>query len=339
MRTGIVAHGAYVPRYRIRSEEIRKFWGTLSTPGIQEKAFPGYDEDVITMAVEACSQALDRSGIPAERIRALFLATTSGPYEEKPNASTVATALSGSTRLRVVELGGTARGGAMALLAGLEFSKSWGEPCLVVASDAPLAHPASSLEHGLGAGAAAFMLAPDEQATVLEAVESVSVETFGERFRRRGGSFLQDLELRQDELSGCVDAAVGRLLNGLGVHLQEFNAVVLPDPDSATAPRLAKKLGISRERLVSVTSRVGDAGAAGVLLAMVHALDTVQAGHRILVVSYGAGADAMSWVVGEATVRSRCRGARLEEILSKGKLGDYAEYLRIRGFLSRGHTR
>jgi hydroxymethylglutaryl-CoA synthase len=334
MRIGIIAHGAYVPSQRIGLEELRRFWGSLSTPAIREKSFAGYDEDVITMGVEAARQALHRSGMPGEEIGAVFLATTSGPYEEKPNVSTLVSAMSGSSRLRAVELGGSPRAGALALLAGLEFSSLWDRPALVVASDAPFAHPSCAVEHGLGAGAAAFIIAPNEKATSLEAAESISLETFGERFRRRGERFLQDLELRQDEISGCVLEGVRGLLNRLGCSLQDFGSIVLPDPDGATAVKLAAKLGVEKEKIVSLTPRIGDTGAAAALLCMVQAMEHLDVGQRLLVVSYGSGVEVMSWVLGEAALDSRSIGWSLEEIMSKGRERSYGEYLKIRGFLS-----
>lgn len=336
MRIGIIAHGAYVPGQRMELEEVKKFWGTLSTPAIRQKSFAGYDEDVITMAVEAARQALQRWGIPAEELGAVFLATTSGPYEEKPNVSTLVSAISGSSRLRAAELGGSPRAGALALLAGLEFSGFWGRPALVVASDAPLAHPSCSLEHGLGAGAAAFILAPDEKVTRLEAVESVSVETFGERFRRRGQRFLHDLELRQDEISGCVLEGVKGLLGKLGCSIEHFDLIVLPDQDGGTALRLAAMLGAEKGKIVSLTSRIGDSGSAAALLGMVQAMEKLDVGQRLLVVSYGSGVDVMSWILGEAAVKSRRIGWTLEEILRKGRERSYGEYLKMRGFLSLG---
>lgn len=334
MRTGIVSYGVYVPRYRLRLDEIRSFWGNLSTPAIREKAFPGHDEDPITMAVEASRKALSSSHVPAHGIRAIFLATSSGPYDEKPNVSTLAAALSGSPRMRVVELGGSPRAGGLALLSALEFCQCWGEPALAVASDAPLAHPSSALEHGLGAGAVAFVVAPHQEATWLEAVESFSVETFGERFRRRGDRYLQDLELRQEELSASVLGAVNGLLQARNMGIGDFDFLVLPDPDGLTPARLASQLGASQERLVSLTPRVGDAGAAGVLMGLAHALDAARAGQRILVVSYGSGADAMIWSVGRATMLASEAEGGLERLLGEARFVDYGEYLRLRGFLS-----
>jgi 3-hydroxy-3-methylglutaryl CoA synthase len=61
-KIGIVGYGSYIPRYRIRLEEIAKVWGADAEAykrGLQlyEKSVPGPDQDVITMSVEAARRA------------------------------------------------------------------------------------------------------------------------------------------------------------------------------------------------------------------------------------------------------------------------------------------
>lgn len=336
MPVGIVAHGAYVPKNRLHLEEIRKFWGGLGTPSVKEKAFPGYDEDSVTMAVEAARQALDRSQMEADELGAIFFATTSGPYDEKPNASTVAAAISGSSRMRVVEMGGSPRAGLQALISALEFCSCWGRPAMAVASDAPSAHPTSSLEHGLGAGACAFVVANREDATTLEATESISIETLGERFRRRGELYLQDLELRQDELPDCVTQAIESVLVSAKTSISDIDVIVVPDPDGGVPSRIAKRIGASPDRVLSLTPRIGDAGTASSPLGLIAALEKLHPGQRILVCSYGSGADATIWLVGRASIESMQKGRRLEEMLDQGKARSYGEYLKLRGFLRKG---
>ena len=51
---GIVGYGAYVPRYRLVSQEVSELWtdGNAVSP-VREKSVPGLDEDVVTMSIEA----------------------------------------------------------------------------------------------------------------------------------------------------------------------------------------------------------------------------------------------------------------------------------------------
>ena len=65
MDVGIVSYGAYVPRYRIKPEEIGRIWG-VDGKGmgkglmIYQKSVPSPDEDVVTIATEAARYMMDR---------------------------------------------------------------------------------------------------------------------------------------------------------------------------------------------------------------------------------------------------------------------------------------
>ena len=71
---GIVGYGSYIPRYRIKLEEIAKVWGADADAYkrglmLYEKSVPAPDQDVITMSVEAARRAVVRAGINAARNR------------------------------------------------------------------------------------------------------------------------------------------------------------------------------------------------------------------------------------------------------------------------------
>ena len=97
MSVGIVSYGAYIPRYRIKIEEIAKVWGSNASSIIDglmvyEKSVPDMDEDTITIAVEAARHAINRAGINPEKIGALYTGSESHPYAVKPTSTVVAEA-------------------------------------------------------------------------------------------------------------------------------------------------------------------------------------------------------------------------------------------------------
>src|SRR5215475_12246251 len=85
--TGITAFGAYIPFYRLAHKEIARAWGGRAGEG--ERAIAGVDEDSITLAVEAVRDLL--SGRDGEDVDALFFASTTAPYAEKPASALIAT--------------------------------------------------------------------------------------------------------------------------------------------------------------------------------------------------------------------------------------------------------
>lgn len=55
MDVGIVSYGVYIPRYRIKPEEIGRIWGVdgvsiSKSLMINQKSVPSPDEDVVTIS-------------------------------------------------------------------------------------------------------------------------------------------------------------------------------------------------------------------------------------------------------------------------------------------------
>src|SRR6266850_2086289 len=120
--SGITRYGSYVPYFRLSRTAIGA--------GRGERATASYDEDAVSMAVEASRDAI--AGDPP--LDALVFATTSPPYAEKSNAATVHAALSLPETVCSLELGATSRAGLSALLLGLDLAAA-GRRALVIASD------------------------------------------------------------------------------------------------------------------------------------------------------------------------------------------------------------
>ena len=98
--SGITRYGSYVPYFRLRRAALGG--------GRGERAAASYDEDAVSLAVEASREAL--AGGPA--LDALVFATTSAPYAEKLDAATIHAALSLPASVRSLELGGSSRAGS-----------------------------------------------------------------------------------------------------------------------------------------------------------------------------------------------------------------------------------
>jgi len=95
---GIIGYGSYIPRNRIKVEEIAKIWGA-DAPSykkglmLREKSVPSPDQDTITMSVEATKNALKRCNIDPSEIGAIYIGSESHPYAVKPSGTVVAEAI------------------------------------------------------------------------------------------------------------------------------------------------------------------------------------------------------------------------------------------------------
>src|ERR1041385_56845 len=154
--TGIVAFGAYIPRLRLARRSIAEanawFNPALNAQAKGERAICNWDEDAVTMAVEAARDAL------AERDRgtigALQFASTSFPFADRLNAGIVAEALNLNKEVAALDVAASQRAGTSALIAALRG----GGETLVVAADKRRTRSASPLEMSVGDGAAAILV-------------------------------------------------------------------------------------------------------------------------------------------------------------------------------------
>lgn len=343
MEIGILGYGVYIPRYRIKRDEYLKAWGSFAVRAVDEKTVPGYDEDIVTMAVEASLNSLKRAGVDPAEINALYLASTSAPYVEKLLSSTIATALGLSNDITVADYTSSTKAGTSALLSCFDLVASGrGKYGLAVASDCPLARPGSRLEHGLGAGAAAFVVGEGKPVATFKGSNSISSEALGLRFRRSGEKYVEGSAIRpyrQLVFNRIVTLNASTLMKKLDKRPEHFSHLILQQFDGREPYRLGRRLGFSDSQIKTgtVISKTGDTGACSTLIGLAAVLDTAKPGERILIVSYGSGAesDAISILVHEGVEEQLLKAPSLEEYFADKEYVDYITYLKFRRIIGK----
>jgi hydroxymethylglutaryl-CoA synthase len=345
MKVGILGYGVYIPRYRIKKEEYIKAWGSF-TQAVSEKSVPRFDEDVVTMAVEAAKNALEYAGINAGELNIVYVGTTSSPYSEKLISSTIASAIGASTNVCVADFGSSTKAGTSAFLSCVDFIASGrGKLGLVVASDCPLGRPGDEIEEAMGAAAVAYIIGVNDAIASIEDYHSVASETWGGRFRINGKIFSLDsgiTALMNEEYVNIVCSAAKGLMDKLGTNIKNFRHVILQQLDSRLQSRAVRNLGISSIQLDAgdLFSRIGDVGACSPLIGCAAALDKAKPGERILLVSYGSGAGGDAFClyaeekIEEIREKRKEKTIALEDYLNDKVYIDYVKYLRWRRMLA-----
>ncbi|HMA15583.1 MAG TPA: hypothetical protein VKP12_12390, partial [Kiloniellaceae bacterium] len=121
MTKGILAFGAYVPWRRLQRKAIADTHAWFA-PGLKgqakgERAFCNWDEDCVTMAVEAARDAL--VGRDRANITALRFASTTFPFLDRLHSGIVAGALSLDDGVSTIDVAATQRAGTSALIEAL----------------------------------------------------------------------------------------------------------------------------------------------------------------------------------------------------------------------------
>ena len=327
---GIESYGAALPGLRLPATAYVEAWGACAARGMKQKAFCAYDEDPVTLGIEAARQALGR--LPASvEIGALFFGVTTPPFEEKPSAATLPTALFENSAMRVTEITGSPQAGVQALVSAVEYCMAGkGRYALGVAADAPSGPADASYEHALGAAAAAFVVGPDGGVASFENSFSVTRETFGSRFRRHGDDTLSDLELRtRDNLASAQALGAEMAASKLG----KVKRLAL-GADAGLMRGVGKALRLPEAETDALWSMIGDAGSASAPFALAAALDVARAGEIILCAGIGSGATAALLAAGKELSKRRRKGAKVANLIAGGKMVDYVTYLKHRRMLS-----
>jgi len=291
---GINGLGAYIPRLRLDRAAIAQAhrWMAPSLKGLAKgyRAFPSWDEDAITMAVEAAGAAI---GKRHHDVRVLQLASTTLPFADMQNASVVASALGLDPGLRTLDVGHSQRAATSALH---QLMRSGGsDDVLLVASDAPPGKPASTQEMINGAGAAALLLGQGDIIARFIGGASRSVY-FVDHFRSEGEAYNYQWEerwIRDEGYLKIVPATINTALEDAGCTIASIARLVLAAPGRGICEAVGKSIGFRGVIEDQLSLDCGYTGAAHPLLMLVSAIEGAAVGDRILLVGFGQGCDAL----------------------------------------------
>lgn len=340
---GITAYGAYLPRMRLQKKVIADanawFDASLKALAGGEKAACNWDEDAITMAVEACTDCFGESANLAPA--ALIMASTSAPFLDRQNSVVVAEALNLDTGdLRTVDVAASQRAGTSGLLFGLDIAAGDKESeTIVVAAEHRRTQCATREEMLFGDGAAALTLGSEN--VLAEFIASHSqAEDFIDHYRSDGSEFDYGWEerwVRDEGYMKIVPAAVEALLSKAQISAEDIAHFVLPTDQARVPVMLGKKLGLSGDAIAdNLLQSAGITGAAHPILLLAHRLEQAEPGDLILVVGFGQGCDAILFRATEA-VKTKHPRRGVSGYLERGRAEEnYNKFQSFNGLLEKG---
>lgn len=295
---GIVATGAYVPRLRLQRsaivDAVAWYDASLAALGKGERSMANWDEDAITMAVEAGRDAL--VGRNRETVSRVVLASTSLPFADRQNAGVVKEALNLDDRVGAMDLTGSQRAGTAALIACLEATTANGDPVLCLAADRRRASPASSDELIHGDGAAAFVVGQGDTLADFVGAHSETSD-FIDHYRTAVGDHDYNWEGRWVRDEGYLNILSGGIVRGLArfdVAAGKLDHLIVALPDAKAGQLVARAAGVAPDRVSdSLYDRLGYVGAAHPLLMLSNVLASARPGAMIAVAAFGQGMDLL----------------------------------------------
>jgi 3-hydroxy-3-methylglutaryl CoA synthase len=330
---GIKSLGVFIPRARIARAVIADAhaWALpgLKALGRGERAFCSWDEDPITLGVQAARQCLaDRVEVP----HSVSLASTTAPFADLQNAAILCQALRLPETVTAQDAAGSTRAGLRALIQAMEAGGD--APALVVAADNRRAKPGSTQELTYGAGAAAFLTGRDQPIARYLGSYAASAP-FVDHFRESGAPYdyyWEERWIRDAGVVKLVPEAVKQLLSRIDVPAARVAWFGLAGAPAGGDALVASALGIPRDRLIpDLQLTVGDTGAAHALLLLAGALERGKPGDVVVVAAFGMGCEAAAFEITQPTAGS-ARG--LEVALGRKTVEtSYLKMLSFRGEL------
>ncbi len=343
MGAGLVSYGVYIPRYRIKVDEIARVWGEVEdvakSLNVYEKAVPDLDEDTATIAVEAARNAILRAEIDPRRIGAIYTGSESHPYAVKPTGTIVGEALCCSHSHTVADMEFACKAGTAAIQACLGLVRSGMiDLGLAIGSDVSQGAPGDALEHTAAAGGAAYVIGSRDLIAEIEGTYSFTTDTpdfwrrEGMPYPEHGGRFTGEPAYFKH-----VTSAAKGLMEILGTKPEDYDYAVFHQPNGKFPLRVAAKLGFTREQIAPglVVPYIGNTYSGSTLIGLAAVLDQAEPGDRIFVTSFGSGAgsDAFSILVTERINDIKDRAPSVRDYIARAEYVDYARYAKHKGKL------
>ena len=342
---GIVSYGAYLPRYRIKTEEIARLQGRDGSSIkrellIDEKSVPAMDEDSLTMAIEASINALKMVNIDRKKIGAVYSGSESKVYAVKPNASIIGEALGIGEDFTSADIEFACKAGTAGLQMVLGLVKSgFIEYGIAIGSDTAQSAPGDILEYSASAGAASLIVGTKKEEVIaeLEAMHSVSSDT--PDFWRRN---LQKYPNHAEKFTGQpayfrhLISCTKKIMGKAKVTVDDINHFVFHTPNGKFPSRACEILKIPKEKMESnlIVSKIGNTYSGASLLVFSHVLDKAKPGQRVLLTSFGSGSGSDSFLFRITDNIKRLKNIKpLQQYIDDKEYVDYATYCKLIGVI------
>ena len=324
---GIVSYGAYIPYNRLQRKKIGEFFGKTAFGG--EKAVAGYDEDSVSMGVQAALDCLQNEA--TDEITSVYFATVSAPYKEKGSMATIAAALQLNENIRGIEATASLRSGTSSLLLANENERT-----LVISADCRTGAPSGQNEQWFGDAAAAFLIGNGSD-VIAKFIDSKCVqgeiisqwrsqtEPFTQNWEERLGTTVFLKQLKQNitpflERNNCTADAISK--------------VIISGPGTRAHIQAASALGFQNNQVQDpLLNTIGAAGTAHSSIMLINALETAKPGDKLLIIAFAEGLDVILIEVTEAIKELTSRKGIQGYLDMKNNEVTYSDYLCWRDLL------
>ncbi len=338
---GIVGYGSYIPKFRIKLEDIADVWKKdeeeiLSGLRVKEKSVPAIDEDAITIGVEAGSRAFEMSGIHAKEIGCVYFGSESHPYAVNPSSSIAASYLGIGPNYFAADLEFACK----AATAGMQVANSLInsgeiEYGMTIGADTAQGKPHDALEYTAASAGAAYILGNKKSEIIAEILTTSSYTTDTPDFWRRDGMRYPSHFGRftgEPAYFMHVISEAKKLMDESGLKPTDFKYAVFHMPNGKFPRAVAKKIGFTSEQIAPslIVDKIGNPYSASSLTGLAAVLDIAKPNEKIFFVSYGSGAgsDGFIFQTTKNILEKQKKSTKVEDQIANKVYISYPQYLK-----------
>jgi hydroxymethylglutaryl-CoA synthase len=317
----IAAIGAYAPLFRMdraAASKALRFSG-LGGRSSGHRAVAGWDEDALTLAVEAARTI-------AKEPQAVIFASTSASFIERSQATLLVDALALDPSVRTSDVAGSRRCAVSALRDAL-----LGRGNTLVAAGEKRPATAGSPQHLSDGDGGAAALISDNGAARLIGQASIShdlVDIYASREHPQSYAY-EERFVRDTAIGGVIAPTIKAACAAAGVEPKQITHAAVHEPLPGCWRDIARLTGTTAANFASdLYQSVGDLGAAHALFAFALACAEAREGDLVLLAGFGSGCDAMVFRITGTMPGAREAAATLR---SGVVLDDYTRFLSLTG--------
>ncbi len=319
----VSAIGGYVPMLRLdRSAAARALrFGGLGGRGLGRRAVAGWDEDALTLAVEAARGVI---GGPAPD--QLVFASTSAPFYERSHATLAIEAMGLPATTRSNDVSGSRRCAVSALLGALLAS---GE-AVVAAGEKRVARAGSPQHLSYGDGGVAVRVGGAGGARLIghASLSHDLVDMYASRDKPTPYAY-EERFVRETAVREIIAPTIRAACDAAGIAPAAIAHAAVHEPLGGMWRDIATRTGVAAANHAStLDAQAGDLGAAHALYALALAFAAAAPGDIVLVAGFGSGCDALLF----ETVGTVAGAADAAAMLRTGlATQDYVRFLSLTG--------
>lgn len=338
---GIVGYAAYIPKYRIKLSDIADVWKKdtqeiLHGLKVQEKAVPAFDEDTVTVAIEAGNKALAMADISPKQIGSMYIGSESHPYAVNPSSTIVAEYLGIGPDFFAADLEFACKAGTAGVQAAIGLLESkhiaYG---MAIGADTAQGRPHDALEYTAASAAVAYILGTKKTESIADIITMSSYNSDTPDFWRRDGERYPSHFGRftgEPAYFAHVLSEGEKLLKDSKLTPKDFDYCIFHMPNGKFPRLAARKLGFTPEQLApSLTvDKIGNPYSASAMLGLAAVLDVAKPKQKIFFVSYGSGAgsDGFIFQTTELLAKKQKKIQPIAQMIEQKEYVSYAQYLK-----------